>query len=179
MITPTLDLERILAAQGYDLIAGFDEVGRGALAGPVIRAAVTATLEETSALLIAKHGLDPEAQASYRATILERFQNPHLPDTVWRVGRQPLRKLSRHERFVGPASEASDRGLATRAIEGAMGAALEFNVADDEQSVELQRMLHTLDAPAFTAAVTGLEPDHPLFDRVRALVEARQAELSA
>ena len=36
MITPTLDLERILAAQGYDLIAGFDEVGRGVLAGPVM-----------------------------------------------------------------------------------------------------------------------------------------------
>ena len=29
-------MERILAAQGYDLIAGFDEVGRGALAGPVM-----------------------------------------------------------------------------------------------------------------------------------------------
>ena len=36
MITPTLDLERDLAAQGYDLICGFDEVGRGALAGPVM-----------------------------------------------------------------------------------------------------------------------------------------------
>ncbi|NEG55110.1 ribonuclease HII [Bifidobacterium platyrrhinorum] len=36
MITPTLDLERDLAARGYDLIAGFDEVGRGALAGPVM-----------------------------------------------------------------------------------------------------------------------------------------------
>ena len=36
IITPTLDLERSLAAQGYDLITGFDEVGRGALAGPVM-----------------------------------------------------------------------------------------------------------------------------------------------
>lgn len=36
MITPTLELERTLAAQGYDLIVGFDEVGRGALAGPVM-----------------------------------------------------------------------------------------------------------------------------------------------
>ena len=36
MITPTLDLERSLAAQDYDLITGFDEVGRGALAGPVM-----------------------------------------------------------------------------------------------------------------------------------------------
>lgn len=36
MITPTLELEKSLAAQGYDLIVGFDEVGRGALAGPVM-----------------------------------------------------------------------------------------------------------------------------------------------
>lgn len=33
---PTLELERELAAGGYDLIVGFDEVGRGALAGPVM-----------------------------------------------------------------------------------------------------------------------------------------------
>lgn len=34
--SPTLELERELASQGYDLIVGFDEVGRGALAGPVM-----------------------------------------------------------------------------------------------------------------------------------------------
>lgn len=32
---PTLEWERELAAQGYTLVAGCDEVGRGALAGPV------------------------------------------------------------------------------------------------------------------------------------------------
>ena len=36
MITPTLALERELAEQGYELVVGFDEVGRGALAGPVM-----------------------------------------------------------------------------------------------------------------------------------------------
>ncbi|WEV46435.1 ribonuclease HII [Bifidobacterium sp. ESL0690] len=35
-VAPTLDLERELAGQGFDLIVGFDEVGRGALAGPVM-----------------------------------------------------------------------------------------------------------------------------------------------
>ena len=34
--SPTLESERELAAQGYELIVGFDEVGRGALAGPVM-----------------------------------------------------------------------------------------------------------------------------------------------
>jgi ribonuclease HII len=37
---PNLDEEDKLKSQGYELIAGIDEVGRGALAGPVIASAV-------------------------------------------------------------------------------------------------------------------------------------------
>ncbi len=37
---PSFAEETILQAQGYQLIAGIDEVGRGALAGPVVAAAV-------------------------------------------------------------------------------------------------------------------------------------------
>ncbi len=37
---PTADEEMALLAQGYRVIAGADEVGRGALAGPVVAAAV-------------------------------------------------------------------------------------------------------------------------------------------
>ena len=33
-VVPTLDMERAIAASGYDVIVGFDEVGRGSLAGP-------------------------------------------------------------------------------------------------------------------------------------------------
>ena len=149
-----------------------------ALADEAIAARVSATLEETSALLAAKHGLDPEALAAYRATILQRFRNVALPDTVWRVGRQPLRKLSRHERFVGPAAEAAERGLGVDALVAAMGAALAFDDNEDAQSVDLQRMLREQDASDFTAAVTGLESGHPLFPKVVAVVKARQAELA-
>ena len=38
------DYERQLIAKGYDAIAGVDEAGRGALAGPVVAAAVTIPL---------------------------------------------------------------------------------------------------------------------------------------
>jgi ribonuclease HII len=38
--TPTLELEQALWAQGYRRVAGIDEAGRGALAGPVVAAAV-------------------------------------------------------------------------------------------------------------------------------------------
>ena len=33
---PTYDLEESLAREGYSVIVGFDEVGRGSLAGPVM-----------------------------------------------------------------------------------------------------------------------------------------------
>jgi len=40
MIAPTLERESALWAQGHEVVAGVDEVGRGPLAGPVIAAAV-------------------------------------------------------------------------------------------------------------------------------------------
>ncbi|MGN8553541.1 UNVERIFIED_CONTAM: mannitol-1-phosphate 5-dehydrogenase [Microbacterium sp. SLM126] len=156
--------------------AGIDTIA-GALADREIASSVESALEETSALLAAKHGLDPAELAEYRATILRRFRNAALPDTVWRVGRQPLRKLSRHERFVGPAAEAAERGLGVDALVEAMRAALAFDDAEDPQSVDLQRMLREQDAAAFTSAVTGLAPQHPLFDRIVAAVEDQQAEI--
>ncbi|MHC2999627.1 mannitol-1-phosphate 5-dehydrogenase [Microbacterium sp. HJ5] len=156
--------------------AGIDTIA-AALADEAIAPRVAAALEETSALLAAKHGLDPADLAAYRETILSRFRNAALPDTVWRVGRQPLRKLSRHERFVGPAAEAAERGLPVEALVAAMRALLAFDDAEDPQSVDLQRMLREQDAATFTAATTGLDSQHPLFPKVVAVVEARQAEI--
>ncbi|MFU8796958.1 MAG: ribonuclease HII [Dehalococcoidia bacterium] len=43
---PDLALENELRLQGYELVAGVDEVGRGALAGPVVAAAVILALPD-------------------------------------------------------------------------------------------------------------------------------------
>ena len=158
--------------------AGIEKIS-DALADPSIEAAVAKALEETSGILLAKHEFDAADLADYRATIIGRFRNPALPDTVWRVGPQPLRKLSRKERFIGPAAEAAERGLPTAGLETAIAAALAFHDPEDAQSVDMQRLLAERDAAAFTAEVTGLEPEHPLFDRIRALVETRQASPAA
>lgn len=148
-----------------------------ALADPDVARSVEAALEETSAVLTAEHGLDPADLAAYRAKILERFRNPELEDSVDRVGRQPLRKLSRHERFIGPAAMASERGLSTAGLVAAVSAALEFVEPADPQAVELQQRLHDEDATALTAEVTGLDPEHPLFRSIRDAVIARQGQL--
>ncbi len=146
-----------------------------ALADPAIAAKVAAVLAETASLIVAKHGVDPEVQAAYVAKILKRFANPYLPDTVERVGRAPLRKLSRNERFISPASQLAERGMSRDALLEAIGAGLLFDVDSDPEAVELQRLLAGESAEAFTEKVTGLTADHPLYADVVKVVAERQA----
>lgn len=145
-----------------------------AFSTPEIAAEVRAVLAETKALLVAKHGFDPEVQQAYIDKNMVRFANPELSDTVDRVGRQPLRKLGRNERFVGPAAELAERGLASDALVRTMGVALEFDVAEDPQSVELQQLLTDSAPEEFVTSVTGLDAAHPLYPAVLEVVRAHQ-----
>ena len=149
---------------------------REALATPELQAEVRAVLAETKALLVAKHGFTDDEQQQYIEKTLVRISNPHLPDTCERVGRNPLRKLSRDERFIGPAAQLAERGLPAWDLLNAVGAALRFDVPDDAESVELQGLLAS-GAPAAELAVTitGLEPQHPLFPHVVEVLELRLA----
>jgi len=149
---------------------------REALATPELQAEVRAVLEETKTLLVKKHGFTPEEQQKYIEKTLVRISNPHLPDTCERVGRNPLRKLSRNERFISPAAQLAELGLPAWDLLNAMGAALRFDVPDDAESVELQALLAS-GAPAdeLAATITGLEPSHPLFPHVVEVIQLRLA----
>lgn len=158
----------------FGFLAGHARIS-DALADPEVAGAVERVLAETSALIVAKHEFTEDEQARYRATILERFRNPELPDTVERVGRQPLRKLGRHERFVGPAAELASMGLPVDGLLAAVGAALRFDVPADPESVELAQLLRTRDAETFVDDVTGISAEHPLAAGLVAVVAAAQA----
>jgi len=164
------------SAAYFGYAAGVEKIS-DAMADPSVAAKVRAVLEETKELLVAKHGFVEAEQEAYVQKILSRFSNPHLPDTVNRVGRAPLRKLGRHERFVGPAAELAERGVTPVALLEAMSAALRFDDGADDEAVELANMLSELDAAAVVERVTELTPAHPLFAALQKLVEDRQAEL--
>jgi mannitol-1-phosphate 5-dehydrogenase len=144
-----------------------------ALADDAVRAAVAGALSETKQLLVAKHEFSAEAQQAYVDKILQRFANPYLPDTVDRVGRQPLRKLSRSERLIGPAAELAERSVRPRHLLATVEAALSFDVPDDPESVELQQLLRTLTAAEATERICGLKPADPLYADVLAVMERR------
>ena len=162
------------AAAYFGFEAGLGKISE-AMADQDVAADVRAVLDETKELLVHKHGFNRGEQEAYVQKILGRFSNPHLPDTVNRVGRAPVRKLSRHERFIGPAAELAERGIVPEALLGAIAAALRFNDPADAEAVELGQILAASTADEATAKITGLEPNHPLFRAVSALVEDAKA----
>ncbi len=158
----------------HGFVAGATNM-QDALAISAVASEVEAVLGETSRVLVSQFGFSESDHAEYVATTLSRFANRDLPDQPARVGRQPLRKLSAKERFVRPASEAEAAGLPYDALVRAIGAALRFDFPADQESVELQQKLATLDAETFTREVTGLEGG-ALFAAVVAEVAQAQAE---
>jgi mannitol-1-phosphate 5-dehydrogenase len=146
-----------------------------ALGDAAVRAKVEAVLGETAEFLVAKHDFPPAEQQAYLERTLERFANPAIDDSVERVGRQPLRKLSRHERFVSPAAEIAEAGGSATALLGAMAAALRFDAAGDEEAVKLQTMLR--DGTDIVAEVMGLTPDDDLYAGAVAAVASVRAAL--
>lgn len=146
-----------------------------ALADPEVRDRVEAVLQETAGMLVAKHDFAADEQERYLRTTLDRFSNPAIDDSVERVGRQPIRKLSRHERFVEPASAIAESGGDPVALLGAMGAALRFDAPGDEEAVQLQRML--ADGSDIVAEVMGLTPADALFPGATATVAAARTAI--
>ena len=143
-----------------------------ALTDSGVRAEVEQAISETRSLLVAKFDLDEGEQAAYGEKILKRLSNPDLPDTVERVGRGPMRKLSRNERFIGPAAQLAERGLPHDALLRGVAAALRFDVPEDAESVELQRILREEEPDGAVTVVTGIEPAHPLFDELLTIFKA-------
>ncbi|KAF2091616.1 mannitol-1-phosphate 5-dehydrogenase [Saccharata proteae CBS 121410] len=135
------------------------------------------TLKETAVLITTKHGIKKEEQDDYVEKIVSRISNPALEDKVERVGRAPLRKLSRKERFIGPAAQLAEQGEKFDCLLDAAEQAMRFqNVEGDEESVELAKILKDNDAKEATKKITGLEESHPLFEHVVKKVQKVQKE---
>ncbi|KAF7921515.1 uncharacterized protein EAE97_011304 [Botrytis byssoidea] len=148
-----------------------------ALQDPKILKEVHMALEETSRLIVGKHGIEVQEQKDYVDKIITRIGNPHLEDAVERVGRAPLRKLSRKERFIAPAAELAEEGKEFGALLDAAEMAFRFqNVEGDDESKELAKIMSENSPEQVVEKVCGLQSDHPLFPHVVAVVKKVQAD---
>jgi mannitol-1-phosphate 5-dehydrogenase len=128
-----------------------------ALADEAVFEDVRGALREGSAALVKKHGFDAKEYEQYVERVLARFANPKLHDDVVRVGRQPLRKLAKGDRLLGPTVMAREYGLPIDHLARGIAAAFLFDVKDDPQSVQLTEKVDKVGIELAVAAHTGFE----------------------
>lgn len=121
-----------------------------------IRPVVRQAMEESGEALIKKHGFDKDEHYKYIDKIENRFKNPYIRDEVIRVGREPLRKLGRNDRLVGPANMAIEYGLPHEGLLTGIAAAFHYDNPQDPQSLELQSLIKSKGIEAAITEVTGI-----------------------
>ena len=142
-----------------------------------ILAEVRGAVMETKNLIVSKHGISEEDQTAYLEKIIKRIGNPHLEDAVERVGRAPLRKLSRKERFVGPAAELAENGMAHKYLLDAIEMAFRFqNVEEDEESAELAKIMADESAEEVVNKVCGIQTTEKIYPDLLSIVQRVQAD---
>ena len=180
-LTPFIERKLFTVNTGHATAAYFGHNAKiptihEALEDKAVNKQVRAALAETSELIVKKHGIGAEEQKAYAEKIITRISNPYLKDIVERVGRAPLRKLSRKERFVGPAYELAEMGASVDALLGSIEMAFRFqNIEGDDESKELAEIMKGHDAKGIVEKVCGLKEGDKLFPSVVKVVEKVKA----
>ncbi|MBM7581695.1 mannitol-1-phosphate 5-dehydrogenase [Caldicoprobacter guelmensis] len=106
---------------------------------PEIKLIALRALIDSAAALSSEYSVPMQQLVNHAEDLLYRFGNKLLGDTVKRVGRDPLRKLSRNDRLVGAARLCSKQGInpVYMALGIAAGIKFAFETKDDIASQNL------------------------------------------
>ena len=141
--------------------------GYQALEDAAIRPLFERALAESKSGIVAAHGVDPAWLEAHIADLTRRFANRALGDTIFRLARDPLRKLGPEDRLVGAARLAERAGVTPEALSWGIAAGYCFDDADDPLAVTLQRRIAAEGLDDVLADVSGIEADEPLAALVR------------
>ncbi|MGB6408141.1 MAG: mannitol-1-phosphate 5-dehydrogenase [Planococcus donghaensis] len=162
----------VIAYLGY--LAGKETIDE-TLADEKIVTQVRETLKETGAYLVKEYGLDEQAHLAYIDKNIERFKNAYLNDGVTRVGRAPIRKLGPEDRLIRPATQAQKAGLSYTHLANAIAAALLFDFPEDEEAMEIQKIIQDKGPAAVLTTISGLPEDSDITKEVVSRYHALKA----
>ena len=119
-----------------------------------------------------------EDMGEIRADINLRFGNPMIQDTVYRVGRDPIRKLGPEDRLIGAARLCEKFGVFPEHIAVICGAALCYDYPEDADAVKLQEMIASEGVENVLEEVSLVDPSSDfgkmVLDSYRELKELKQ-----
>jgi mannitol-1-phosphate 5-dehydrogenase len=127
---------------------------------------VYAQMLEAAELLSLKHGFDLNELKKYAKKTLERFSNPEITDSVKRVGRSPMRKLSLNDRFIKPLLEMFESQFESKHFVLSVYYALKYNDSDDEEAVLLSQKIKNMGLESTLIEMWGLSNHHPLIQAI-------------
>ena len=136
--------------------------GYEALADADVRAVLDGGMAESSEGIAREYGADPTWLRAHAKDLITRFGNRALGDTVFRLARDPARKLGPTDRLVGAARVAEKAGKLPRHLAWGIAAALLFDHGDDSVALGLQQRLRDEGVATVLHDVTGIRPDEPL-----------------
>lgn len=149
----------LLAYLGY--LRGH-EFGWQALADTSVRRVLEAGWNESVKGIVHKYGADENWLREHVRDLTARFANQALGDTVFRLGRDPVRKLHPSDRLIASARLAESTGQPPRYLTLGIAAALCFDPAADPVSVQLQADLKSKGPAAVLQELCGIRSEEAL-----------------
>jgi mannitol-1-phosphate 5-dehydrogenase len=121
---------------------------------------------ESSEALCQRYGFDREEQRQFAEAAIAKYQKKEIVDPIERNARDPIRKLSRNDRLVGPACLAMEYGTRPAGISRGIAAALLYDHAEDPASAALKALIREKGIRATIGEVCGIDRDGELADLI-------------
>jgi len=137
-------------------------LGYKALEDPEIRPIFDGALEEALKGIISHYDAPEEWLRAYVADLTARLANRVLADSVFRLARDPLRKLAVSDRLVGAARMSEMTGVTPLNLAWAIAGALSFDSSQDPIAVELQERIAAEGVESVLESVCEISGDEPL-----------------
>lgn len=102
-----------------------------------IKYILTRALLESARALAKRHGAPLDDTMQFVEDLMVRFENKLLVDSLDRVGRDPKRKLSEHDRLVGAFKMVREQGMIPAHIAVGIAAGYLFDMPTDAAAVEI------------------------------------------
>lgn len=114
-------------------------------------------LQESVTALSREYGFDLSELLDHADELLFRFANHRLGDTVNRVGKDPIRKLSNNDRLIGTLKSCIANDIKPVYVCIGIAAGFLFDVEDDAASQEVSKIAKTKGVKAALKEVSSLE----------------------
>ncbi len=119
---------------------------------------------ETSLALVAEFGFDPKEQEEWTNAAFAKFGDKNIPDPIERNGADPVRKLSREDRLIGPALLALKHKIYPEGLLEGIFACFDYN--DSNKNFKVVDLIREKGPDFVLTEICGLFKDEELFMRI-------------